>query len=662
MSHWIDEIGDVAAGLSARAKNILRNRVRHQTLFLEMGPEQIMALRNCGVKTLPELLALQKRLLGDRPAQQELFDERPAQDDVVPPVSRALPKPCRNVLEKHGWTDEPPNVWDLETVFASTYPRSSALRILADTKVDHWCETTGNERRERDELETAYLEFHDLPFAARLCGWDIFEAKKELRPLLSVIARVRSVEPESLQNEVDLLLPTEQRARTVVIRRTLPWGDSLKVIGNEVGLTRERIRQIEAKAIRFAQYTARAAQAKLKSITELSRSIVELGSELSTSRLIELIQEYGPDHESALTALLIVGSDDRLPDDLKVVAKAVETIASLPQNDDVTVLQHEFANGLSPETVRELRRISRNAGAVHITYAERKLGLQNEDSVAVLRELGFSEAAGDWFFNPLQASNKHNPIANCAGKIVSLSGPTKLDVVWEGATRHARRLKYTLAPPSVVKVVLEHAGFALDGAERVHGNGQRYELSGTEKAFVEAIEKQYKECASFWDLYEAIVLSGRYSLPSLSTVLLRTSPVVTVVTSARRTSLYGIAGRSVDESCIAQALERQPSALSSATLSHTLDGFLIQAAVTPWMLASGVLTLPSHSHVPEKTWKWMSGLASGTAVTSDMFLYGFSEAIADLGVTLGDEICFRFHVPDSQIHIQSGKGASVEEY
>lgn len=660
MAHWIDEIGTVVPDLSVRAKNILRANVSHLTLFLEMRPVQIQSLRNCGVKTCSEIVALQEKLLRKPPAQLNLFEREYSDAHQSAEGLIDLRKPAQNLLISQGWQNTMPDWWDLETLLQSTNARSTPLRALADAKVDHWCSTTGNEKRHADALERTYLEFRDLPFAARLCGWEIVEAKKQMRPLMAAVKRVNSRDPASLQEEIEFLLPDDPRARMVVIRRALPWGDTLEDLGEQEGVTRERIRQIEKKAVEFARMVARAGHEKLGRMITLCRSLDQVGTGLSRKRLNQMIAETGTDPDSIVAVLMMLGSAVNMPKSLGPIINAAGIIMSLPENEGVTIFQDRTADDVSAEIVRELRRVSRNAGALHIEFAQERLGLSASDSAAVLCNLGFVEVCDGWFANPLEASDRRNPVVNCAGKIIGVSGPTQLDVVWEGAATHARRLKHTLAPPSVIKAILKYAGFTIDRGGFVGGNGQTYELSGAEIVYVDEVESRFHGCASFWDLYDAIVVSGKYSLPALSTFLLRTSPITAAIHTEGRTTLYGIRGRPVDETCIAEALQRQPDVAYDASLSYTLDGFVIDSSVTTWMVTSGVLPLPSQPSIPEENWEWTAGSVVGTAVTSETFLYGFSAAMRDLGVTLGDIVRFSFDVANRQILIQSIQGGTGE--
>lgn len=660
MAHWIDEIGTLARDVSVRARNILRKNVPHRTSFLKMRQDQFQSFRNCGTKTVSEIVALQDKLLRESPRQQDLFEQGFGEAYQFAAGLGDLPKPARNLLAFHGWQHTTPDTWDLELLLQSTNVRSTSLQILADTKVNHWCKTTGNEKREADALERTYLEFLDLPFVARLCGWEIVEAKKQLRPLIVAVERVRSRKPESLQAEVELLLPDDSRARRVMIRRVLPWGDTLEELGEQEGVTRERIRQIEKKAVGFAHTVARAGHEKLGRMIALCRSLVLVGAGLSRKRLNQMIIERGADPDSTIAVLMVLATDVNPPKSFGPIINAADIIMSLPEDEEVTVFQDQTAADVSAEIVRELRRVSRNAGALHIEFAQERLGLSGSDLVAVLRNLGFIKVWDGWFANPLEASDGRNPIANSAGKIIRVSGETHLNVIWEGAAKHARRLRHTLAPPSVIEVILKHAGFTIDEAGFISGNGQTYELSGAEKVYVDLVEGQFRGCASFWDLYDAIVVSGTYSLPTLSTFLLRTSPITSAIHTQGRTTVYGIRGQSVNEASVSQALQRQPDISSDASLSYTLDGFVIDSSVTTWMVTSGVLTLPSQPHIPEENWEWTTGSEVGTAVTSETFLYGFYAAMRDLRVTLGDRVRFSFDVSNRQILIQSIQGGTCE--
>lgn len=662
MAHWIDEIGNVVPGLTVRAKNVLRQNVAHFTLFLEMDRERIHSLRNCGKKTVSELVDLQEELLRYPPAWRDLFTDKHVDRHQRTGCSYNLSKPAEGLLARQGWHDTAPNTWDLETLLHSMSPRSAALRSLADVKVDYWCETTGGNRRSQSELDHAYLEFHDLPFSARLCGWEIAEAKKRLRPLMDAVNRMRSKSPTSLHEEIDLLLPDDYRTREVAIRHALPWGDTLEELGEREGVSRERIRQIERKAIVSIQKIARADYKKLSRMIDLCRSLVQTGSRLSKNKLSGMIRDLGAAPDPAIAVVMMLGTAPSLPKTLQPVIKAAMIIRILPEDKDVSIFQHQAAANTPTATTRELRRVSRNAGAFHREFAQVRFGLNVNDTVAVLGQLGFIEVYDGWFANQLDASDKRNPIANSAGKIIGVSGPTALDIIWEGVAKHARRLKHTIAPPSVIEVILEYAGFTVNGAGYVNSNGNSYELSGAEVAYVETIEEQFKGAASFWDLYNAIVGSGRYSLPTLSSVLLRTSPITAVISTEGRTNLYGIRGRSVDQEAISNARQRCPDIATDSSVSYTLDGFVIESSVTTWMVTSGVLTLPSQSQLPEESWTWTTGSASGTAVTSETFLYGFAAAIQNLGVALGDYIRFSFSLARRKIQIQTIQGATVEKH
>jgi hypothetical protein len=327
-------------------------------------------------------------------------------------------------------------------------------------------------------------------------------------------------------------------------------------------------------------------------------------------------------------------------------------IRELPVKSELTIHQKNIDDSLSPKSIRKLRRTSRNAGAFHTETAAKIMQVNKKDAEPILKQLGYKEIGENWFSYTLDSTDKHNPIANSAGKILKVSDSSYLDDIWEGCVKHAKRLKYIVAPVSIIRRVLSEAGFIIGNDDIVKPNGINYTLSGAEKSYVEAME-HFGGCAGFWDLYTYLVEGKGLSLPSLTNFLLRTSPIVTIREKKARYNLYGIRGRTIEEESIWEAASRQPTVEKEISKSFTLNGIMIETSATTWLITSGVLCLPSNTHLLPGNWKWECCGNTGRAQITDTFLYGLSPAIRTLNLKLKDRIRFTFNTLDQKIKIET---------
>jgi hypothetical protein len=650
LSHWIDEMDDIIPELSVRARNVLRNSVPFRTSFLDMDRESILKLRNCGVKTADELVHLRDRLCKKSLPQKELFDDFSHKNDSTK-ISVKLTRPAVKLLKEHGWSTADPMAWNMDTLLEEVHSKSRPLEMLSEYKVQYWCKQNNAERKTPEELEDVYLKYRELPFCATLCGVSITEARKRLRRYISNVKKFKKTRLKSIYDEINFLLPENDRNRYICIRRSLPWGDTLEALGDEMGLTRERVRQIEEKSRTQVAARSMVAAHRLTFLTRISQKIVEIGDDLSFSVLKSILYNEDGNLNKIVATLSLIGSIQQYPDQLTPIIETSRLIEELPEQSELTIRQKSIADSLSLEIIRKLRRTSRNAGAIHVETAMEIMKVNTIDVGPILKQLCFEEIENNWFLYTIDSTDKHNPIANSAGKILKVSGPTHLDDIWQGCVKHAKRLKHIVAPVSIIRKVLSEAGFFIENDNIVSPNGINYDLSGAEKKFIEAIE-HFGGCASFWELYTYLVEGKNLSLPSLSTFLLRTSPIVAIVEQKARFNLYGIRGREVDEESIVEAVARQPNVEKEISHSFTLNGIVIETSTTTWLITSGVLSLPSHIHLPQGSWRWECCGITGKAQITDTFLYGLSTAINTLNLKLKDRVRFNFNTLHKKIEIE----------
>ncbi len=651
LSHWIDEIDDIIPKLSVRAHNVLRNNVPFHALFLDMDREAILALRNCGVKTADELVQLRDSLRKTPLIQRELFEDSSYKTDTIE-ISVKLAKPAIKLLEEHGWSTANPMDWDLDIILENVSPNSRPLNMLAEYKVEYWCKYNEENRKTQDELKVVYLKYRELPFSAILCGVTIADARKRLRRYITNVKKIKNIKLESITDEINFLLPEDDRNRYICIRRALPWGDTLEALGEGTGLTRERVRQIEEKTRVQVTTKILVAADRLAYLIKLAKRIVNIADNLSFSSLQSILPNNDGNFDSIIATLCLTGSFEQYPAEIYSIIEASQLIKQMPEQSDLSIRQKIIADSLSTETLRILRKTSRNAGAFHSETAAEIIQVNNKDVVPILHQIGFEEITKEWFSYPLDSTDKHNPIANSAGKILKVSGLTHVNDIWEGCVKHAKRLKYIVVPVSIIRKVLSEAGFLIGKDDLLNPNGINYDLSGVEEKYVEAIE-HFGGCAGFWDLYMYLVAGKGLSLPSLSTFLLRTSPIVAIVEQKARFNLYGIRGRAVKEESIMEAVSRQPKVEKEISQSFTLNGIKIETSATAWLITSGVLSLPTHTHLPQGRWRWECCGKTGTAQITDTFLYGLSPAIRTLNLKLKDRIRFRFDTLHQEIIIET---------
>lgn len=651
MSHWIDEIDDIIPELSVRARNVLRNDVPFRPLFLDMDREDILKLRNCGVKTADELVQLRDWLCKTYSPQKELFEDYSNKGDSIK-INVKLTRPAVKMLEEHGWSTDYPMAWNMDILLEKVSPKSRPLKMLAEYKVEYWCKKNEKKRKTPEELEDVYLKFRELPFAATLCEVSITEARKRLRRYITNMKKLKNTKMENINDEINFLLPEDDRNRYICIRRALPWGDTLEALGEKTGLTRERVRQIEEKARTQVATKILVAAHHLSFLKKISQRVIDLGSSLSFSGLQCILSNEDRNFDAIIATLCLTGSVEQYSDEIYPIIKASQLIKEMPLQLDLTICQKSISDSLSLKTIRKLRKISKNSGALHAETAAEIMQLNTTDVDPILIQLGFEEIQEKWFSYPLDSTDKHNPIANSAGKILRVSGPTHVDDIWEGCVKHAKRLKYIVAPVPIIRKVLSRAGFIIGNDDIVKPNGINYDLSGVENNYVEAIE-HFGGCASFWELYTYIVEGKGLSLPSLSTFLLRTSPIVVIAEQQARLNLYGIRGRAIQEEYIFEAVARQPNVEKEISQTFTLDGIMIETSTNTWLITSGVLSLPSHTQLPQGTWSWECYGNTGTAQITDTFLFGLSSAIRTLNLNLKDRIRFSFNTLQQEIKIET---------
>jgi hypothetical protein len=321
LSHWINEIEDIIPDLSVRARNVLRKYVPSLSLFLEMDRESILKLRNCGVKTADELVYLRDSLRKTRFQQQELFEDLSHKNDSIE-ISVKLTRPAKKLLEEHGCGTKDPMEWDLDTVLENVSPKSRPLKLLAEYKVEYWCKKNKENRKTSADLEKVYLKYWELPFSATLCGVSITEARKRLRNFVTNVKKLKNTKFNSISDEINFLLPEDDRNRYICIRRVLPWGDTLESLGEEKGLTRERVRQIEEKARGQVTTKILVAAHRLKYIKNISQRVVDVGGNLTLSGLQSISSnEYG-NFDEIIATLCLTESLEQYPNEISPVIEA----------------------------------------------------------------------------------------------------------------------------------------------------------------------------------------------------------------------------------------------------------------------------------------------------------------------------------------------------
>ena len=231
---WVTRYEDI---LSERAKNVLLISGVTKTTFISLSKAAIQRWRNCGIKTRDELARLQELIRLQEPA---LSLSVPAAQDRKG-ISRRLNhlfedfhKPELNFLSEFGYSHDSPMEWDLMIALERFSVYSQALQRLAKYKVEWYLENSfGVENADPNsyaklfherQLKEVFLQFHDLPFAAVICGLDIRYASNVLRDYIRVFPKIGVKNFQGIKEELDYLLGDKERDRKIIVRRLLPWG------------------------------------------------------------------------------------------------------------------------------------------------------------------------------------------------------------------------------------------------------------------------------------------------------------------------------------------------------------------------------------------------------------------------------------------------------
>jgi len=665
---WIDGYEYL---LSVRAVNVLRNAHLTGQEFLALEYGEIAALRNCGVKTSEELSAFQTVV-------RQVFDpSRVGMNRKAKPwrprhkllslLADGFGKKERDYLEQHQYTLDAPMKWNLESALSRFGAASSTVFNLAEYKavhylLDFWAVDTSDtdvapSRLPANQLKDFYRLDKDLPFAARVCDADINEAVKSLRRFRNAEREFAVAPASDLSDYARFLLPNDPRNRQIAIRRALPWGESLIVLGKTHNLTRERVRQIAKKisdTIPIRYDSTRDSAGKLH---DLSAKIAAAGSSLSRSKLYDIVSscigKSELDEMDAILATVLLIGRSNVSDSVDIrLRQAVRLICRMPTDPNRTISDATDIRKFDRSVRRWIRRQVAHTGAIHVDDIAREVSIEPRRVRSSLALIGLLDVGGGWFSTPKILRSPKCPLTRSIAKICTAADNVQIDIAYGGIIRHARRQRFIPAPQSIVLRILSFAGINVsDTGVLSCPSALQVNFSGVERAFLEYLRKQ-GPVATYFDLYSEIVVRLGYSMPALSTALLRTSPIVHRVSSGSKVSLYTVRGWSVTSEDIMRATARQPAVNGEVRISHTLDGIQIRCAANTWVVSSGAISLGA-TEVPEGTWRAIGGASGGTvrAEYRRPFLYGLAQLIGKENIRIGEDILITFNFLERELRV-----------
>jgi hypothetical protein len=244
-----------------------------------------------------------------------------------------------------------------------------------------------------------------------------------------------------LERELCDLLGTGRKARIAARYYGFDGrgGESLQTVGNEVGLTRERVRQIAAASSKWLATGRPALPALDRTIAFVADRMpaaaekieAELRSQRLTSGLFRL--------EGVIKAAELLGR--RLPFSItEVRGERLVHARDVPSVDTIVRIArrviYRWGVATVSEVVAEVRKVESGV-------CERKLVVS---ALTCLRGFHWLEKSGGWFW---LSDDRNNPILNRMRKILSVANPINISELRAGIGRDFRRIKGG-APPRTV--------------------------------------------------------------------------------------------------------------------------------------------------------------------------------------------------------------------
>lgn len=399
---------------------------------------------------------------------------------------------------------------------------------------------------------------------------------------------------------------------------------TLQEIGKELGLTRERVRQIEGKALRkLASKTTKAPFLYTKASLILLK---RMGEEATLESWKQGLLDSGFLKEESSFGLLAA-----ICSATKGLGHALsEEAIELPGKD---ISRHLLS--FKKAVLQTARKLNRNSGAVRavsLTTEE----LSEAEVAKILSSGGFVEIDPGWW---TKAGGESVP-ERVAEKVIAHCGPVSALAIRHALRRHLLRLQFPTPPSEVLVKALEKRGkfIVVNGLLQVSKPLHKEPvLTGPESVFLEVIRTE-GPVVSF-ELLHAKVMEQGLSGASAGQFL-SYSPLVQRI----EVGLYILLGTKCDASDIEKARLSLTRVPAMASIKPRSDGIVdFETNVGNWLVYGGIVSAGPAASM-KGPWRIVDqGNDKGNLTVGGNLIRGLSQVATDLGLVSGDRIRIEFN-------------------
>ena len=464
----------------------------------------------------------------------------------------------------------------------------------------------------------------------------------------------------SIAYELEGIFSIPERDVRVFIGRFGPARKTLEAVGNGIGVTRERARQIEYRLLRniWGGYR-RNAYLLLKSALLFARDLdadlcfdvwiegLQSSGSLGAVDIHHPLQSMGFTPDDALIAL--INSSRKQSNARELVP---ENLVQSVRNPGLPVSAIHLLENVSSVQRRKIFRKIGYTGGIHLDEAKQIIPASEDTLRYYLASQSLIEIDPDWYSFSSPSQHKKCPINKTGLKLSEACGPLDFQSFCDGIRRKSARFFPALAPIGTVKHLLRVYGFVIEDdrvmyPERIDGN-----LAESEKIFLQVIER-YGPVVSLYETAELFEEAGM-SVPAVIVTLGR-SPI----TDQYERGLYILRGYKPTWDDLEQVRGRRELVSGDTQVTYGTDATIrYQITVSQYGSLTGVL---NSYDFPDLGGKWrifVGAEAYGTARMDENFIWGFNQAFSQLDVEPGDRIELEFEIRNELVKLRKSPDES----
>ncbi len=332
----------------------------------------------------------------------------------------------------------------------------------------------------------------------------------------------------------------------------------------------------------------------------------------------------------------------RIPDNVR---KAVNI-----NNWSLTIFEFDFIDSISKVQLRLIRKIITFTGGIHITELKKIFNIyKNSQIFSIMNEIGWKNFDNDWFtFKSKEQIKPNNPIISASLKTLSICNPISINCLYDGIRRHISRFFPALAPPQIIKYILNLFSIIIDDDIAEYQGAIYVKYSEGENAFLKAIIR-YGNLISLYEIAQYNLENG-LSI-ALACRISKISPIVEKIFLEGHT-FYKKRGISFSYEDQQKALSRIPEIDRSVEINYSTDGLIIyQISISPYFLLIGGLLINRLPNLGEN-WKIIvNNKQQGFTDIEPPYLLGLKRIFDIMMLEQGERIKLVFKVKERELLI-----------